>query len=253
MSAHRLVFNSQFTRRRFGSTSPASASVSYPIVDLGRFQELPLPSCKPTDSPVLGVVGQITPWKGQDDAVRILALVRQHLPRARLRIIGSAVFIGPGVSLDNEGFARRLTALAEELGVLDSVEFTGEAEDTPAAYGALDVLLVPSWEEPFGRVVAEGMASGVPVVATSLGGPAELIEHGVSGFLAPPRGPAAWVEPVLAVLQDPTVAREIAIAARKRITTVVAAENPVVGKRFSPGSHQASRSPSTARRGSVDA
>ena len=53
---------------------------------------------------------------------------------------------------------------------------------------------MPSWYEPFGRVVVEGMAAGVPVVATRVGGPREIIENGKSGFLRRPREPAVWAE-----------------------------------------------------------
>src|SRR4029079_1777854 len=117
---------------------------------------------------------------------------KMQFPGARLRIIGSVVFSGAGVTFDNESYARHLADLARDLGVADAVDFAGATENLVSAYSSFDVLLVPSWEEPFGRVAAEGMAAGVPVVATSRGGPAELIEDGVTGFLATPRAPEMW-------------------------------------------------------------
>ena len=69
------------------------------------------------------------------------------------------------------------------------VLWLGDREDVPAILAAVDVLLVPSWAEPFGRVVVEGMAMGCLVAATSVGGPSEVIEDGVDGLLLAPRDP----------------------------------------------------------------
>lgn len=216
-----IVFNSRFTRDRFGPTGPAGATVLFPPVDVERLLELPLPSAKRRSGPpVLGVLGQITPWKGQDDAIRILASVRRRVPATRLRVVGSVVFTGRSVGFDNEAFSRRLNDIADELGVADAVELAGGTEDLETALGSMDVLLVPSWQEPFGRVVLEGMAAGVPVVATSAGGPSEMIENSVSGFLAPPRNPEAWVEPVSRLLESVELSRRIAGTARERVSAL---------------------------------
>ncbi len=218
LSAHVLVFNSKFTQHRFGPTRPAKAEVVYPPVNIEPFLELPLPSQKPQfASRVLGVVGQITPWKGQDDAIRILAVLRAQFPNVHLRIVGSVVFTGRTVSFDNEAFRGRLSVLATELGVADAVEFAEENEDIRSVLASLDVLLVPSWEEPFGRIVAEGMAAGVPVIATNIGGPAEIVEDGISGFLLPPRSPNTWTTTVTRLLSDSGLSAEIAAQARRRI------------------------------------
>jgi glycosyltransferase involved in cell wall biosynthesis len=220
LTADLIVFNSQFTHERFGPTGPAKASVLHPPVHVDRLLELPLPSAERRGAPpVLGVLGQITPWKGQDDAIRILAAIRERFPGARLRIVGSVVFTGSSVTFDNEAFGRRLRELAAELDVADAVDLAGETEDLEAAFASLDVLLVPSWQEPFGRVVVEGMAAGVPVIATSVGGPSELIEDGVNGFLAPPHDPEAWVDPVSRLLESVELARRIAESARERAST----------------------------------
>jgi glycosyltransferase involved in cell wall biosynthesis len=220
VSADTLVFNSRFTRSRFGPTAPARAIVAYPPVDIERFMRLPLAAGSGNGRvPRLGVIGQISPWKGQDDAIRILALVRKQIPDAHLRVVGSVVFSGPGVTFDNDGFHRRLVELADELGVSDAVEFTGATDDLEAVFASLDVVLVPSWEEPFGRVVAEAMAAGAAVVATSRGGPAELIADGVDGYLVEPRQPEAWLEPVSRLLSDAKLRGQIGLQARQRIVS----------------------------------
>jgi glycosyltransferase involved in cell wall biosynthesis len=213
-----IVFNSDYTRGRFGKTAPACAAVVHPLIDIGPFLRVPARNGESEARPMLGVVGQITPWKGQDDAIRVLAQLRATHPEARLRIIGAVVFSGPKVSYDNESFAQRLRELAHALGVADAVEFVGAVEDMPAALASLDILLVPSWEEPFGRVVVEAMAAGVPVVATRHGGPAEQIEDGVTGLLAEPRRPELWVEPVSRLLRDIDLRRSIVGRARSSVT-----------------------------------
>jgi L-malate glycosyltransferase len=151
----------------------------------------------------LAVVAQLTPWKGQDDAIRILAALREIRPETRLLLAGSAKFAAPGASFDNPAFERELHALAAELGVAGEVRFLGERQDVPDVMAAADILLVPSWREAFGRVVVEGMAAGAPVLATSEGGPAELVRDGEDGRVLPPRSPRVWAEAIMRLLDEP--------------------------------------------------
>jgi L-malate glycosyltransferase len=148
-------------------------------------------------TPLLGVIAQITPWKGQDDAIRMLP----ELPGVHLAIVGEAKFVGRDVTFDNVTYRRGLDSLVQELGVADRVHFLGEREDVPDVIAALDLLLVPSWEEPFGRTVIEGMAMGRTVLATAAGGPPEIITDGVDGRLLPPRQPAVWARAAAELLQ----------------------------------------------------
>lgn len=110
--------------------------------------------------------------------------------------------------------------MIDELELRGAVEFLGEREDVPELMRSAAAVLVPSIEEPFGRTVAEAMAIGTPVIATTVGGPAELIEDGVTGTLAPPGDPAAWAGAIRAVLGDRERAREMAqrasVQARRR-------------------------------------
>jgi glycosyltransferase involved in cell wall biosynthesis len=170
----------------------------------------------PTGDPVLGVVGQIAPLKGQREAIETLALVREERPDARLVIAGSAKFAAPGTRQDNVGYAAALPARAAELGVRDAVLFAGERRDVPDVMAALDVLLVPSWYEGFGRVALEAMAMQVPVVATSNGGPAEVVRDGVDGRVLAPRDPAAWARAVSGLLAEPRTLAAMGRAGRER-------------------------------------
>ncbi len=166
------------------------------------------------DNRALGVVAQITPWKGQDDAIAALAGVRHRHPLVRLLIIGETKFLSPDTRLDNKAFHEALLEKARHLGIEDAVAFLGERPDVPALVHALDMVLVPSWEEPFGRSVIEGMAMERAVLATSVGGPREIIDDGVTGLLAPPRDIAAWTCQIVRLLDDDDLRSRLGHAGR---------------------------------------
>jgi glycosyltransferase involved in cell wall biosynthesis len=168
------------------------------------------------DDRVLGIVAQITPWKGQDDAVKTLAKVKERFPDAKLLIVGSPKFVSRTTRYDNRAFLRDLEALIARLGLRDDVMLLGERTDVVDIVAALDVLLVPSWAEPFGRTVLEGMAMQVPVVATCVGGPADVIHDGEDGLLLPPRTPERWAAAVSDLLVDESRRREMGKRARIR-------------------------------------
>lgn len=165
------------------------------------------------DAVVLSVVAQLTPWKGQDDAIRALAKL---LGEPVLLLAGSAKFAGAGTQYDNLAYERELHELAAELGVAERVRFLGERSDVAAVLAATDLLLLPSWREAFGRIAVEAMAMGVPVVATDEGGPAEIVREGVDGLLIPPRRPDLWVTELTPLLADADQRRRMSQAACER-------------------------------------
>jgi glycosyltransferase involved in cell wall biosynthesis len=118
---------------------------------------------------------------------------------------------------DNEAYVSGLHRLVAEAGLEDRVSWLGEREDVAQLIRALDVLLLPSHEEPFGRALLEAMALEVPVLATSVGGPPELVTEGVDGYLLPPREPAAWAQGVRRVIDGPAQGRALGEAGRSRV------------------------------------
>jgi L-malate glycosyltransferase len=224
--ASAIVGNSAHTLSRF--TMPqtdAVLAVAHSPVDLDRLQtatELERNAARlalgipPHAGPVLGVVAQLTPWKAQDDAVRIVAGLRASHPDVRLLVAGSAKFVSSSTRHDNLAFVRKLQGLVEELDLRDRVLMLGERSDVPDVLRALDMLLVPSWEEPFGRSVVEGLAVGVPVAATSVGGPREVLRDRVDGVLLPPRRPGEWVAALTPLLGDRERLAEMASEGRAR-------------------------------------
>jgi glycosyltransferase involved in cell wall biosynthesis len=168
----------------------------------------------PDDAVVVAMVGQITHWKGHDTAVRALEIVRRAHPQVQLLVVGSVKFDAPATRFANDDYLAELRRLVGELGLADAVLFTGEREDIPEILGAVDLLLLPSIEEPFGRSIIEAMAMGTPVIATDVGGPVEILAHRETGLLAPPRDPVAWADAIDDVVERPDEARARALRAR---------------------------------------
>jgi glycosyltransferase involved in cell wall biosynthesis len=150
--------------------------------------------------PVLSIIGQITHWKRQDHAIRVLAELRSRGMDACLLIVGRPLFTAAATRFDNLAFERELHELVDELGVRGSVHFLGHREDPERILAATDLLLAPSSEEPFGRTIVEALAMGVPVIATVVGGPPEIIRAGLDGATLPPDEPVGWADAVQEVL-----------------------------------------------------
>lgn len=206
---------SDFTAARFneGLTQPVAIRV-YNSIDQARFSGSVEPAplreqlgLSP-DARLLGQVAQITPWKGQDIAIRTLAGVRRAGVDAHLVLVGDVVFGGKGVRYDNHAFKRSLEALVAELDMRDAVHFLGQRDDVPAVLRALDLSLLPSREEPFGLVTVESMAVGTsPLVADDGAGP-ELVEDRVTGRVLAPSQPELWASAAVELLRDaPTLGR----------------------------------------------
>ncbi len=199
-----VVAVSQFTADRFnGGLSEPVAHCVYNGLDHTRLDPVtvapaPLRHELGLDegATLLGVVGQITPWKGQDTAILALSELRRGGFDAHLAIVGEIAFSGAHVRHDNHAFLQRLHALTAHLGLGDAVHFLGQRADVPELLAGLDLLLTPSWDEPFGLVVIEAAAMGTPAVIGSVGGLAEILEDGVSGVFVQPRRPELWVDAI---------------------------------------------------------
>lgn len=171
-------------------------------------------SLAPGGGPLFGVIGQITPWKGHDTAIRALAELRRTRPDARLVIAGGITFDEPATRFDNAQFLAELHELVEGLGLSGAVTFAGPRKDVPELLASLDALLLPSWDEPFGTIVWEAMAMRVPVVVSSVGGPGDEVTDGEDGLVAPPHEPSTWAAAMERILDDPDAARLMGETAR---------------------------------------
>ncbi|MGH2906350.1 MAG: glycosyltransferase family 4 protein [Solirubrobacterales bacterium] len=233
----RVVANSSYAAAAYSRVAGGEApsviynAIDQSLIDTLRRQPPPRLGFASRRGPTIAMVGQITPWKGQDIAIRALAAIKQTLPDAKLAIAGSVKFSGD-TSLDNFTYERSLDSLARELGVAADVDFMGELGDVGELLARADVVVMPSWEEPFGRAAVEAMAAGRAVVATSVGGPAEFIEHGVNGMLAPPHEVDAWASAIDQLLTDASM--RVTIGARAQADAL---------RRFSPGAAETRLAP----------
>ena len=222
--ADAIVANSAFVAGRFGDgLGRGQVRVVHNPIDLGRFDpgKADGPAVRAglgisEDAVVLTVVAHISPVKGQDEAIMVLGNLIASGCDAVLLLAGSVKFASAGARLDNRAFGERLPALASELGVADRVRFLGERADVPNLLAATDVLLMPFWREPFGRVAVEAMAMGVPVVASEVGGPAEIVRADVDGILLPPRAPEVWSRALEQLVRDTVLCRRLGRSARLR-------------------------------------
>ncbi|HEX4406466.1 MAG TPA: glycosyltransferase, partial [Polyangia bacterium] len=133
--------------------------------------------------PLIGTVGRLHPRKDIETFVRAAAEVAARAPTARFVVVGSAE---APVELEYE---RHLATLVRELGLAERVTFAGARRDMPAVMKALDVFVLASRHEGFGRVVAEAMAAARPVVVAREGAPPELVEEDRYGVCATPANP----------------------------------------------------------------
>jgi glycosyltransferase involved in cell wall biosynthesis len=148
----------------------------------------------PEDVPIVGIVGRLQAWKGQDRLLRAQAKLLAQGKRLHLLIVGGDSY---GLS---PRYAASLPTLISQLGLDGAVTLTGEVPDAVPFIERMDVLVNASDPEPFGIVLLEAMAARVPVVAVDSGGPRDIVEHGRTGMLARSGEPgdlAAALEPLL--------------------------------------------------------
>jgi glycosyltransferase involved in cell wall biosynthesis len=173
-------------------------------------RRMPLPS-RPSDGGEfrIGAIGRISPEKGQADFLRAARILHNVAPQCRFLICGAPLFSNPAAMR----YCAELEALAEGL----PVEFAGWTEDVEGMLATLDLLVVPSASiDATPRVILEGFAAGVPVMAFASGGIPEIVEHGVTGYLVEERSPKALAFAMLDALEAPARRREMAGRARAK-------------------------------------
>jgi glycosyltransferase involved in cell wall biosynthesis len=166
----------------------------------------------PQGAPLLVSVSRLFEGKGQRELLHAFARVKAQLPDAHLLIVG-----GDAVEVHGGSFTAELKVLARDLGVTDRVVFTGERPDVPQIMAACDVFAMPSFCEPFGLVFLEAMAMQKPVASLNNGGTPEVVEHGRTGLLSPPRDAEALAANLVTLLRDPDLRARMGATGRARV------------------------------------
>ncbi|MGO9029143.1 MAG: GT4 family glycosyltransferase PelF [Acidimicrobiales bacterium] len=200
--------------RYWQTANGAAAERIHPIyngVDASDFLTCP----SEPDVPTLVWLGRIDPLKDVETLLRSFQLVHRALPAARLRIFGAA-------SAENQSYLDRCVSLRDALDLAGSATFEGRADSVVDAYHAGHIVLLTSISEGFPYTLIEAMASGMPTIATDVGGVREA--SGDAGLIVPPQNPEATAEACLQLLGDARLRRTIGHAARNRILSMFTLE-----------------------------
>lgn len=210
---HFVLANSESTLETL-ALGRTECAVAYPGLESTYFVDSVGPV--PPGSARIGLIGRISPTKGQDVFLRAAAEVSKHHPDAEFLVAGAPLF-------DEQDFFEAIHAQALNLGIGDRVRFLGAVVDVKGLLLELTVAVHASpVPEPFGQVVVEAMAAGVPVVVTDAGGVSEILRAGEadSGELALRAAPGNAVDLAGAIsrsIADPGAARKRAESALKTV------------------------------------
>ncbi|SPP66506.1 glycosyltransferase [Nitrospira lenta] len=208
--ATRILCVSDAVRRDVIQDDPAAAARTETVhngVDRLSFQK-PIDRTKVrrelglTDGPLLVTVARLTPPKGHGDLIEALALLRDQWPGLQCVCVGDGELRQP------------LEELAAARGLSSMCRFVGSRDDVMEFYAAADVVVLPSHSEGFPFVILEALAMGKPVIATSVNGVPEVIDHLKTGLLVKARDVAGLAGAIQSLLEHPERARQLGDAGR---------------------------------------
>jgi glycosyltransferase involved in cell wall biosynthesis len=202
--AHCIVANSGAAAAQLRAEGiPAGRIVTIPNgIDPEAFPHIPYR----TPPRVVVVVANMRAVKGHDILVRAAPLVLERFPDARFLLVGD----GP--------LMPRVKSLVARHGVAHAFVFAGYREDVAAQLASADIFVLPSRSESTPNALLEAMASGLPSVASAVGGVSEIVDDGRTGLLVRPEDPVALARRICQVMASSTLARELGIAARVSVT-----------------------------------
>lgn len=171
-----------------------------------------LTSFRPSDgqnrSGIIGIVANLLPVKGHRTFLQMARILTQSGTDARYWVVGG--------DIHHTGYEGDLRSLCDELGLRDRVEFLGHRGDVAELMRQMDIVVVASHVEPFGRTAIEAMACAKPVVATAVGGLPEIVVHEETGLLVPPENPVELAGAVAALWESDALRRRMGEAGRAR-------------------------------------
>ncbi len=163
---------------------------------------------------VLSIVANLIPYKGHVDLLEALNLVEGDLPTGwRLLVIGR-----------DDGIGKQLQQMVARMGLADNILFLGACDDVASLFAASDIGILASHEEGFSNALIEGMASGLPMIATDVGGNAEAVLHDFNGLIVPPKDPTALASAIRRLAMDKEERISMGAAGRSRAQELFSAD-----------------------------
>lgn len=173
-------------------------------------EEKPKTNVIPHEQLTVGMAGRINRWKGQKLFVDAAKIVHKKKPEVLFKIAGD-VYEG------EEHLKSELLEYIDRQNLTNTVLLLGQIDNMSEFYRGIDIFILPSIQpEPFGLVVIEAMEYGVPVIATNHGGPTEIIENNIDGFLVDYQKPDQMAECILKLIMNEKKRREIGINGHKK-------------------------------------
>jgi glycosyltransferase involved in cell wall biosynthesis len=155
----------------------------------------------------MSVIANLIPYKGHRDLVDALAQAAPHLPAGwRLLVVGR-----------DDGVGETLREQARHLGLADHILFMGPRGEVAEILAASDIGILCSHEEGFSNAVLEGMAAGLPMIVTRVGGNTEAVIDGETGIVVPPRAPTDLAAAIVRLVADPGLRARFGAAGRQRV------------------------------------
>jgi glycosyltransferase involved in cell wall biosynthesis len=185
--------------------APPRVQTIYNGLDLADWDAISLPAKHPGRF-VVTTVGNIRRVKGHDVFIRAAASVVKQFPDVSFSIAGEIL---------EPAYFQELETLVRDLDLSGNFHFAGGVTDLREHLSTADIFVLPSRSEGFSNAIIEAMAASLPVVATGVGGNAEAVEDGVSGFIVPSEDPAALAGPIIRLLSDPLTAQAMGAAGKK--------------------------------------
>jgi glycosyltransferase involved in cell wall biosynthesis len=161
----------------------------------------------PKDALVFIIVANLIPYKGHSDLLAAFGIAKQRLPRNwRLLIVGR-----------DDGIGENLEALARRLNIEGNVVFLGTREDVPELLRSADVGVLASHQEGFSNAILEGMAAGLPMIVTDVGGNPEAVVDRETGFVVASRNPAQFAAAIERLAANNQLRQSMGMKAKVRV------------------------------------
>lgn len=165
------------------------------------------------DGPLVATVGRINPRKGLECFVEAASIVARRHPHARFAAVGDTA------DASEETYLVKLRELSARLGISERIVFAPARRNIAELMSAIDLFVMTSVNEGFGRVIIDAMSARRPVVASEVGGIPEIVEQGETGVLVPHSQPQAFADAIARILSNPDLASHMGEAGRRRVET----------------------------------